>query len=264
MDFTVYPNTRIARLPAALRGPALLARNLIPDGLWRYRYPYRADELATVHLNPFLEDPVFEEAYARISDHWRLGLVDKRWRLWVLTRLARTRAGLPEDQPGHFAEFGVFRGGCAHVILSTTELAAGQRYFLFDTFKGFPADHLTEGEVDRGLPGAFADTSIPAVEELLARWHDRIVITPGDIFETLEKTETGSLTFVHLDLNGAAAMVRALEYVYPRLVPGGIAVLDDYGADKYTTMRQAVGEFLADKPEDALSLPTAQAVLIKR
>lgn len=264
MDFTVYPNTRIERLPAPLRGPALLARNLIPDGIWRYRYAYRADELATVSLNQFQEDPVFEDAYARVHEHWRRGLSDKRWRLWVLTRLARTRAGLPESEPGSFAEFGVYRGGCAYVTLSTTELAAGQRYFLFDTFEGAPPGHLTQAELDRGLSEGLADTSIPQVEELLDRWRDRIVITPGDIFETLEKAETGSLTFAHLDVNGAAATVRALEYVYPRLVPGGIAVLDDYGAEKYGPMRHAVEEFLADKPEEALSLPTSQGILIKR
>jgi hypothetical protein len=200
-----------------------------------------------------------------VADHWHGGNLDRRWRLWTLVGLARQRAGFPQDSPANFAEFGVYRGGCTFVILATTELAPEQRYYLFDTFEGVPADgRLSETELERGLAGHLADTSTKEVLELLSPWRSRLELCEGNVFDTLEQVETGPLSLVHMDLNGAAATERALEYAYPRLVPGAIIVLDDYGLLKYDGQRRAVDGFFAEKPEQVVALPTAQGLLIKQ
>ncbi len=264
MDLTVYPNTRIARLPAALRPPALLARNLIPAALRRYRYVYRSTDLATSNLSPFLEDPAFQGIYARVADHWFGGDVDVRWRAWVLAHFARQRRGLPAGAPGNFAEFGVYRGGYAFIVLSIADLAPSQRYFLFDTFDGIPDDNLLERERAQGLGGEWADTSVHEVVDLLSPWRDQIEICEGDVFETLSETETGELSFVHLDLNASAPTVAALEYAYPRLLPGAVLVFDDYGCSRYEDQRLRIDEFFSGRSEDPVALPTGQALVIKR
>jgi hypothetical protein len=138
MDWRVYRNSRIARLPLPLRPPALLVRNL---ARWRRgRYVYEGDGLATVHYTPFLENEKdFDDLYWRIEADWFPDWrMDIRWRMWILTRIARHASRLP----GNFAEFGVYRGGCAALILSTCELARGRRFFLFDTFAGLPEEKL--------------------------------------------------------------------------------------------------------------------------
>ena len=68
MDWTVYPDTAISRLPRPLRYPVHLLRNILtllrlmpkpsegpsqPDGP---DYVYEADGLATVYFSPFLAD----------------------------------------------------------------------------------------------------------------------------------------------------------------------------------------------------------------
>ena len=248
-----------------LRPAALVARNLWPSGRWgRYRYTYRSTDLATANLSPFLDDPAFEQVYERVANHWYDGKVDIRWRAWMLARLARQRSGAPAGEPGNFAEFGVYRGGYAFIILSTADLVPSQRYFLFDTFEGIPADRLSERERKYGLAEEWSNTSARDVADLLAEWRSQIEICAGDVFETLDRTETGDLSFAHLDLNASAPTLRSLEYAYSRLVPGAIVVFDDYGCARYEDQRRSIDEFFASRPEDVIALPTGQGLVIKR
>jgi O-methyltransferase len=123
-----------------------------------------------------------------------------------------------------------------------------------------PSDPLTPREAEQGIAGDFGDTSADEVLELLSPWQNRIEIREGDVFRTLEETETGPLSFVHMDLNASAPTVRALDYCYQRLVSGALVVFDDYGQSKYKDQRRgAIDHFLADRPEGVVVLPTGQA-----
>ena len=53
------------------------------------------------------------------------------------------------------------------------------------------------------------------------------------------------------------------EFVYPRLVPGGMMVFDDYGFWSCPGARMAVDQFFAEKLERPLALPTGQAIVTK-
>jgi hypothetical protein len=264
MDWTVYPNSRIARLPVFLRPVGVLLRNLTPAGWRRYRYTYKSTDLGTSNYSPFLHDAAFNRIYDRVAGHWYEGDVDIRWKLWLLSHLALQRRSLPAGSPANFAEFGVYRGGCAFTVLSTANLPRSQRYFLFDTFEGTPDGRLSKQERRLGLSGEWTDTSVEAVTDLLAPWAGQVEIYPGDVFETLKTAETGELSFVHIDLNASAPTMAALEYAYPRMTPGAILVFDDYGSPRYDEQRLSIEEFFAGRPEDVLALPTGQAVVIKR
>lgn len=263
MDLAVYPGSIIAKMPGPLRFPALLVRNLIPTSVRlmhrALRYTYYADGLATRHYSPFLADPVFNGLYNRMAAQWYERPDDVRWRMWILTRCARQCAALN----GSFVEFGVYRAGCAFMILSTTNLRQDQRLYLFDTFSGIPATNLTEKEIRHGLAGRLSNTSSAYVKQYLKHWSDHTVIVEGDVFETLPKTETGSIAFCHMDLNASEPTQRALEYLYPRLVPGGMVVFDDYGSAGYSDQRTILEAFFADKPEQLIALPTQQALVVK-
>ena len=268
MDFTVYPGSRISRLPRALQPPALLMRNVTRAMRPQFQpaapppaYPWASDGHATIHFCPFLDDRAFNEAYGRMVDHWTGGQPDTapdvRWRVWILVSLAREVA----HRAGAFAEFGVFRGGSAFMILSMCRRPA-QRFYLFDTFEGVPSRNL--GRLERWMAGLGRDTSAEDVARFLSPWRDEVCIVKGDVFETLPKTETGPLAFCHMDLNAAAATAAALEFAYARLVPGGVVVFDDYGWTGYEDQRRVIDAFFAERPETPLALPTGQAVVIRR
>jgi O-methyltransferase len=180
--------------------------------------------------------------------------------MWILTSLAKECRALP----GSFAEFGVYRAGCAFMVLSTADVPSDKPIYMFDTFAGIPSDGLTQSEVETGLAGALANTSLDYVKQRLAPWLEQLVLVEGDVFETLPATETGPLAFVHMDLNASSPTLHALEYAYPRMEAGAMMVFDDYGEKGLESQRAAVDGFFADKPESVVALPTRQGMLIKR
>jgi hypothetical protein len=242
---------RIAELPAALQPPARFVRGLIKKS----PYSFEGDGFATWHYSPFMEDPEFQRRYATVAETWPGS--DNRWRVWILTRIAAHCASLD----GSFAEFGVYRGGCTFMVLS--ESPPRRSFFLFDTFAGIPSTRLTEKEASEGFGGRLADVSVAEVAERLAQWSHQVRFVAGDVFETLPKTETGPLAFAHLDMNASAPTKVALEYVWSRMVPGGMVVFDDYGWAQYSDQKELIDKFYADKRDGLIALPTGQALSVK-
>ena len=226
---------------------------------------FDSDGLTTFHHSPFLADEEFNRQWEHVEQATFGGPTDIRWRVWLLTRCARNCRSLP----GAYVEFGVYRGGCAFMVLSTAELEPDRPYFLFDTFAGIPDDRLTErerapfGRRVIGLGGHLAFTSAEYVREFLADWAGNVRLVEGDVFDTLPETETGPIAFCHLDLNAAAPTELALEYLYPRLVSGGMLVMDDYGYSGYEDQRDVLEAFFADRPEELIALPTGTALVVK-
>lgn len=257
-DFTVDPKSRIARLPAPLRPFALVARSIVRP-VEKLPYVWEADGMATAHYSPFLEDPEWDALYWEMEGDWNPSVTqDMRWRLWLMTTLAR-RAG---EIPGDYAEFGTYRAGCAKMLLATGSVPPDRTLHLFDTFAGIPAAQLTQRERDQGFEGRFEDSSAPFVEERLAQWSAQVQLHVGDVFETIQQADLGPLAFAHIDLNGASATVAALEYAYARCSPGATLLFDDYGWPDYPEQRAAIDEFFAGTPETVIPLPTGQAVVI--
>ena len=182
-----------------------------------------------------------------------------RWRMWLLTRYALHARNLP----GNYAEFGVYRGGCSWMVLATAGLEPSRRMHLFDTFEGIPQDNLTDDERKAELGGRLSDTSVDYVARLLKPWDPIPRLWRGDVFDTIPAADTDALAFVHMDLNAAAPTRHVLEHIYDRIVPGGIVVFDDYGFHGYEDQHRVVDDFLRDRPEVLISLPTGQAVLTK-
>ncbi|HVL30828.1 MAG TPA: TylF/MycF/NovP-related O-methyltransferase [Solirubrobacteraceae bacterium] len=250
--------SRIARLPRALRGPAAAAQRVLA-ALGRLRsspYVFEADGMATAWHSPFLADETWQARYDEMARDWFSGgVVDVRWRMWILTELARRMDGL-----GAFAEFGTNRGGCAYMMLATTQRSA---LHMFDTFAGIPDANLTDEERAAGFAGSWADTSVEHVRRRLGEWPERTRFWVGDVFETLQTADTGELALVHMDLNAAAATRRALQYALPRLRAGGLIVFDDYGFTGYEDQRAVVDAFFAGERDRPVALPTGQALLLK-
>jgi O-methyltransferase len=224
-------------------------------------YVFESDGLATVHYSPFLDDDAFNARYRELRLEWFPNTdVDVRWRMWLLTQVARQCTGLDGD----FAEFGVYRAGCSFMILSTGAFDDSKRFFLYDTFAGVPAEELSASEIDAGLAGAHADTSVDYVRERLAPWSEQIVLVPGDVNATLREADGGKLAFVHMDLNAAEPTRVALEYAYPRLSRGAMLLFDDYGWTGLEAQRDVIDGFFRGKREQPIALPTGQALLVKQ
>lgn len=152
-----------------------------------------------------------------------------------------------ERIPGAFAEVGVFRGDMSRFV---HRLAPERRYYLFDTFEGFPERDLEHGRRDE----RFRETSAEAVRRRVGG-SPNVELRPGYVPDTLAGLEDERFAFVLLDLDLYAPSVASLEFFYPRLESGGYLVVHDYNNDESDwACKRALDEFLAERPERVIEL----------
>jgi O-methyltransferase len=202
-------------------------------------------------FTPWLRDVEFNKVFSLIAPSTIVS-IDRCYTLWTLA--AQALRG-----EGEFLECGVYKGGTARLLAEVVQrFGAQKRIHLFDTFQGMPATT----EVDLHQEGDFVDTSIREVETLIGRFKN-VVLHPGRIPETFRGIESVSVAFAHVDVDIFQSDLDCCEFIYPRLVPGGVMIFDDYGFATCPGARMAVDSFFADKPERPLILPNAQAVVIR-
>ncbi len=241
--------------------PVGFVRRLVArTGYFRLRTMVAAhgDTIPDAHLyqplySPWLGDPAFERVYAAAEGRTLVS----RDRCFVLWRTLQQALHLDGD----LLECGVFRGGTALLEATTVRDQGAERpLHLVDSFAGMP--DTTEG-VNRFREGDFASTSYEDVRQALAPFAFAQV-HQGFIPEALAELPIERLAWAYIDVDIYAAVRDSLEYIYPRLMPGGVIVLDDYGFPSCPGVRRAMDEFFADgRPEVPLCLPTGQGLVTK-
>ncbi|MEZ4600843.1 MAG: TylF/MycF/NovP-related O-methyltransferase [Syntrophotaleaceae bacterium] len=207
---------------------------------------------ATQRPLPFAEiDPSFVELLRKVRPHTLLS----EDRLGLLYQFARRTRSLPGDA----AEVGVYKGGTAFLIASAL-VDTDKQVHLFDTFCGLPdADPNT----DLHRQGDFGDTCLEEVGSLLEPFPG-CRLHPG-LFPASLPAGWGekSFSFVHVDVDIYQSALDCCEFFFPRLVPGGFMVFDDYGFVSCPGIRRALDDYFTSAPDQILYLPTGQAMAIK-
>lgn len=145
---------------------------------------------------------------------------------------------------GDLVEVGVFQGAMAHIM---NEVLPGRSLYLFDTFSGFP-DALDESDPKHYEPGHCA-TDESQVTRLLGGKKE-VTIVKGIFPETGGIIKDKKFAFAHIDVDIYSSTKDALEFLYPRMEPGGTIIVHDYPA--HTGVKKAADEFLAfldEKPK---------------
>jgi O-methyltransferase len=161
--------------------------------------------------------------------------------------------------PGDVVECGVWRGGSSMLAALTLDsLGDRERHvWLYDTFEGMPppadadrsytGEHAmdvlkrtdTAGEHTRAIAGLdevranLASTSYPA---------DHLHFVEGMVEETVPSIAPERISILRLDTDWYESTRHELRHLWPRLSPGGVLIVDDYG--HWEGARQAVDEFL--------------------
>jgi O-methyltransferase len=152
-----------------------------------------------------------------------------------------------DNVPGAIAEIGVYRGVTSAFI---HRQAPQRRFFLFDTFEGFPATDLEIASDTR-----FKDTSQQAVANLLGDT-DNIVFRKGYFPDTAAGLEAERFALVMLDVDLYAPALEVFRFFYPRMERGAYFFLHDFNSPESNHgISRAASEFLADKPELLLEIP---------
>jgi len=148
-------------------------------------------------------------------------------------------------EDGHYIELGVHAGLTLKLIHHLMDPA--KTLYGLDTFAGFDERDLAaerSAYADQRTSYAFAPTSVAAVMALLGN-PANVKLIPGWFPATFEGLEPLRWRFAHIDFDLYEPTKRALETIWPRLVPGGIALIHDYGCLGFPGVKMAVDQFAA-------------------
>ena len=160
------------------------------------------------------------------KDYCRLGM------LYLLMQEVKNR-----KVAGELAELGVYKGDFSKYL---NREFSDKKLYLFDTFDGFPQDHLFEN-VTKGYSSAedivnssFSDTSVKTVMDKML-YPEQVVICKGVFPNTIPKN-SGDIRYaiVSLDCDLYSPILEGLRYFYPRLSSGGYIMIHDYNNIKFS------------------------------
>ncbi len=189
---------------------------------------------------------------------------------FTLTSVSRLYATLSavkyivrNDIEGDIVECGVWRGGSSMVMAKTLcNLGKTDRdIYLYDTFEGM----TSPTDMDFDTAGRTAQSQLDSTirEEGGSIWciasiddvrsnlfstgypQAQIHLIKGDVVETLsiKSNIPERISLLRLDTDWYESTKKELEVLFPRLVSGGVCLIDDYG--HWQGSRRAVDEYLA-------------------
>ena len=229
---------------------------------------YDFDGLSTQHNCDFMQEPDFVRAYARgsqaargVDHHWY-------WRFHVGLWCLRTAMRLSGD----FVEFGVNYGMLASGgMLDLDWNRHDKHFYLFESFSGMKPEHVESAATGRdhlesynrtALSNGFYATSADEVRANFAEFHNVHLIV-GFVPDTLDQLAAEHVAFVHVDMNNPVPEELALRFVWDRIVPGGIVLLDDYAQKGFELQKRAMDELSREINFNILALPTGQGLIVK-
>lgn len=159
-------------------------------------------------------------------------------------------------RPGAIVECGVFKGASFCRFASFRDLLGHLELnplVGFDTFDAFPraASAVEQAQLDTFLAEAGAmSIGVDQLHEVLKSKGvaGRAELVAGDILDTVPawvaSNPTREILLLHVDVDLYEPAGVILEHLWPRLVPGGLMILDDYGRWEGTT--RAFHEYFGD------------------
>jgi O-methyltransferase len=187
----------------------------------------------------------------------------------ILALISAVRYVVNAGHEGAFVECGVWKGGSmmavAHTLLRLGK--TDRKLFLFDTFAGMTAPSEKDGtEFESQAPAAkfkqlqgengVCHWSYAPLEEAQKNmWstgypRNLIEFVKGPVEQTIPANAPEQIALLRLDTDFYESSKHELHHLFPRLVRGGVLVLDDFG--HWHGQRVAVEEYFRDNKVNLL------------
>jgi O-methyltransferase len=173
----------------------------------------------------------------------------------VIMLMRSVRYVVEHQIPGDIVECGVWRGGSMMAVARALLRAkdTSRRLWLFDTYQGMPphrdvdvtwADQTAEDVLrhDGDLLVALLEDVQRAVRSTGYN-PDRLHFIKGKVEDTIPHHGPEQIALLRLDTDWYESTLHELEHFYPRLPPGGVLIIDDYGCWKGA--RKAADEYIS-------------------
>ncbi len=163
---------------------------------------------------------------------------------------------------GDFVECGVWRGGstaaAAKTLLANDD--TNRTLWLYDTFDGMSepteqdvdfmgqsAEALLEQQDRNDAKSVWCYSPLEQVKTAMANTGypmQKVRFVEGKVEETLPVQIPDRISLLRLDTDWYESTRCELEYLFPKLVPGGVLIVDDYG--HWEGCRRAVDEYFEE------------------
>jgi O-methyltransferase len=166
--------------------------------------------------SPWLDDKDFLDVYQQVKENTLVDIY-RCYELWNIAKQAN-------KIDGDAIEVGVWKGGTGAIIAK----AFKNQVNLCDTFMGVVK--ATDKD-NRYVGGEHADTSIEIVQTLF----NKLSISNYSILQGIFPDDTAHLlgnknfSFCHIDVDVYKSAKEIFNWVFSRMLPGGVVVFDDYG-----------------------------------
>jgi len=164
------------------------------------------------------------------------------------------------DIDGDIVECGVWKGGSIMAVLKTLKNLNNldRKIYLYDTFEGMSEPT----EIDKSYRGESASNAYAGKDETWDRIEclspleevkenvygigyprENVFFIKGKVEDTIPNVKIPEkISILRLDTDWYESTLHEMEYLFPRLVKGGIIIIDDYG--HWAGCRKAVDEYL--------------------
>lgn len=184
----------------------------------------------------------------------------------AIAQLCRSVEYLIEHEiEGDFVECGVYRGASIIAIIRTLQRlqVMDRDIWLYDTFDGMPKPD----EIDQFCCEASGDAKqlwdeskregggsnwvraelddLKANISHVAYPQERMHFVKGLVEDTIPATVPDKIALLRLDTDFYSSTKHELEHLFPRVVSGGVVIIDDYGA--FQGSKQATDEYLKEQ-----------------
>jgi hypothetical protein len=162
---------------------------------------------------------------------------------------------------GDIVECGVWRGGSIiAAALTLQRLGVTRRLWLYDTFSGMTAPSEEDVDIKGRAAGEllatedpdtsdnWAKSSVNDVQQGLAEIgypDDMTEFIVGAVELTIPKRAPDAIAVLRLDTDWYRSTYHELTHLWPRVVAGGIIIVDDYG--HWAGAKKAVDQFFSER-----------------
>lgn len=169
---------------------------------------------------------------------------------------------------GNVVECGVYKGGQVMAMLLVLDNCTEERdVYLYDTFEGLPEPEPWEKKIlsktgskaidkfnllkrQDGTSGWCRSEIEEVKRNVFSMPYDRskIHFIKGLVEDTLPNSYHGEISVLRLDTDLYSSTKIELEILYPKLVSGGVLIVDDYG--HWSGAKKAVDEYISNNNLD--------------
>lgn len=231
-------------------------RSLLQRGFRLFGYNLVKVPFETMPL-PYDMDPKFEEIY-KLTRPYTMASLARMYGLYEAINYV-----VKNNIPGDFVECGVWKGGCSMIAGLTLRNAgdSGRRLWLYDTYSGMTQPTVKDvqaGGASAALPvwrkskqeNGANDWNYASIDEVKENMmstgypEENTILVQGKVEETIPDRAPGEIAVLRLDTDWYESTYHELKYLFPKLSPHGVLILDDYGWWKGS--REATDQYIAE------------------